>query len=194
MKFQLGGIPRARREIERLPLIYGGSLPAMAFCNLHHLHYWLMRSRAELFTVGFLPGALFWSLRQSDFSVFLVATLQSAKEALSSCKCPPAPRVGWTPADRWQRGSHFDAEVLICPSLPINVFEISLMVAGLHSGIKHPSLRSKGNHLDSVHPILWKSETSNHQTMVCIGVCLFVLTKLAKQSSFQFISWTLSLL
>lgn len=59
MQFQLGGTPRAVGETEPLAVIDRGVCQWMAFYNLHHLYYSLMRSRAELLTVGFLPGPLF---------------------------------------------------------------------------------------------------------------------------------------
>lgn len=121
----------------------------MASCNLHHLYYWLMRSRAESLTVGFLPGSLFWSLCQNDLPFFLAAILQSAKEVLSSShQCLPCSGLSNTCQQVpkifpfWCRG----ANMSLCANKYVQ--GLSQMVAGLHLKMKDFSLRSKGNYLD----------------------------------------------
>lgn len=71
MKFQPGGFPRAVGGGGAELWIAEELAIEWPFCNPHHLCHWLMRSRAKLLTVGFLPGPLFWSLHQDDLSWFL---------------------------------------------------------------------------------------------------------------------------
>lgn len=123
-----------RGKIKPLALIYGEVCQRMAPCNLHHLYYWWMRSRAALLTAGSLPAPLF--------------TLQSAWEALSSHHRLPSPGLGDTcqhmpkSLPGWHRGANSSLSASKC------VQGLSPMVPGLLLELKDPSPRSKESGLD----------------------------------------------
>lgn len=147
----------------------------MALCNLRHLYYWLMRSRAELLTVGFLPGPLVLVFSPEWF-VFLpcshFAKCWGSTMSFSSMSHPlwvggHLPTVAREPPC-WCRGANM--------LLSANKYAQGLRhrVATLLE-IKDPSLRSKGNHLVPKHQafhVCGGEKSFNHPTVSYIGVVL----------------------